>query len=118
MEEKIFSDSKLQYNYKVTAKKGWFERFLEWLAEKLFNNAGYDNIALTRDLIIWSIIVVSVVIVIWLLMRSDMVSLIRPKPKAAAFNFSDITEDLGTINFNHRITNAAQSGDYRLAIRW
>jgi hypothetical protein len=117
-EQKLFADSKLKYNHKVATQKGLFQRFLEWLTEKLFDNVGYDNISVTRDIIIWSIIIISAIIVIWLLMKSDMVSLIRPKAKTAAFNFSDVTEDLDTINFNHRIAEAYEKADYRLAIRW
>lgn len=117
-EEKIFSDSKLKYDHKIEAKKGLFERFLEWLTELLFDKAGYDNISITREIIIWTIIVISVIVVVWLLLRSEMVSLIKPKAKAAAFNFSDITEDLDTIDFNKRINDAFEKGDYRLAIRW
>jgi hypothetical protein len=34
------------------------------------------------------------------------------------FNFSEITEDLSTIDFNKMIEEAVKNGDYRTAIRW
>lgn len=117
-EEKVFSDPKLKYDHKVVAAKGIFDKLLEWLSKKLFGNASYDNISSARSIIIWTIVVIAVIVIIWLLSKSEMGSLIRPKPKATAFSFSDITEDLDTINFDTKIKEAASNGDYRLAIRW
>jgi hypothetical protein len=117
-EEQIFSDSKLNYKKNAVDKKGMFERFLEWLAEKLFGKAGYDNISTAREIIIWTIVIISVAVIIWLLSRSELISLVKPKAKATAFSFSDITEDLDTINFNQQIQDALAHNDYRLAIRW
>lgn len=117
-EKEIFSDSKLNYKHEVVAKKGMIEKFLEWLAEILFGKAGYDNVNTARQILIWSIIILSIVIIVWLLSRSELVSLVKPKSKATAFNFSDVTEDLGTINFDQKINEAEKQSDYRLAIRW
>ncbi|MCE3227007.1 MAG: hypothetical protein K0S32_1558 [Bacteroidetes bacterium] len=118
-EKKLQEDSKLQYNHKVgVTGKGFFQKLLEWLSEKFFDNVEYDSIDITRRIIIWTLIIISVVIVIWLLLKSDMVGLIRPKAKAASFNFSDVTEDLDSINFNQRINDALTNNDYRLALRW
>lgn len=117
-EDKLFSDPKLKYKQTITAQKGMFERFLEWLAEKLFGNAGFDNVITARQIIIWTIIIAAMALLIWLLSRSDMVSLIRAKPKATAFNFIDVIEDLDKINFEEKIKVALADGDYRLATRW
>lgn len=117
-EKEIFSDSKLNYKHEVVAKKGMMEKFLEWLAEMLFGKAGYDNVNTARQILIWSVIILSIVIIVWLLSRSELVSLVKPKSKATAFNFSDVTEDLGTINFDQKINEAEKQSDYRLAIRW
>ena len=114
----LFSDSKLKYQQIVTAQKGFFERLLEWLAEKLFRNAGYDNILTTRKLIVGTICVVAIALLIWLLSRSEFVSLIKPKPKSTSFNFTDLVEDLDKINFEHQINSAIADENYRLATRW
>ncbi|MGZ3920360.1 MAG: hypothetical protein ACXVPB_13975, partial [Bacteroidia bacterium] len=115
-EREIFSDSKLNYKKDIIAKKGIFERFLEWLAEKLFGKAGYDNISTARTIIIWTIVIISLGIIIWLLSRSELISLTRTKAKSTSFSFTDITEDLDTINFNQKIKDALSGQDYRLAI--
>ncbi|MEO6424757.1 MAG: hypothetical protein ABIP40_05060 [Bacteroidia bacterium] len=118
-EKELFSDPKLKYKSTVTnIEKGMFERFLEWLAEKLFGNAGFDNVLTARKIILWSVALLAIGIVIWLLSRSELVSLIRPKPKATAFNFMDVVEDLDKINFEEKIKLALVDNDYRLATRW
>jgi hypothetical protein len=117
-ENALFSDPNLHYKTKTMEGKGFFEKLLDWLAEKLFGKAGYDSVDAARSIIIWTVIIVCVLIVIWLLWRSELVSLIRAKPKSTSFNFSDITEELSSINFEERIKTALAAGDLRLAIRW
>jgi len=117
-ENQVFSDSKLNYKQELIAKKGMMERFLEWLAEKLFGKAGYDNVSTARTIIVWSIVLISLGIIIWLLSRSELIGLTRTKAKTTSFNFTDITEDLDTINFDQKIKEAVAATDYRLATRW
>lgn len=92
--------------------------FLERLAEKLFSNAGAEAVRKTRQLIIWSVVIVSIIVVIRLLRRSNISGLTRATPKSTVFSFNDITEDLHSINYNERIAEAISKNDYRLAIRW
>lgn len=117
-EVSIFSDSKLKYKQSNIVSPSLLQRFLSWLSEWLFGNVGYENINRTRTIIIWSVIIVSFTIIIWLLSKTQLISLIKPKPKATSFNFTDVTEDLNTINFELKITDALNINDYRLAIRW
>lgn len=117
-EVSIFSDSKLKYKQSNIVSPSLLQRFLSWLSEWLFGNVGYENINRTRTIIIWSVIIVSFTIIIWLLSKKQLISLIKPKPKATSFNFTEVTEDLNTINFELKITDALNINDYRLAIRW
>lgn len=118
LEAKIFSDPKLKYNLNLKYEPGLIERFLNWLAEKIFGDNNYENIVLTQDIIIWAIIIISVIVVVWLLLKSDLSRLIRPESKLTTFNFSEITDDLSTINFDKMIYEAVKNGDHRTAIRW
>ncbi|MDX2173993.1 MAG: hypothetical protein SFY56_12795 [Bacteroidota bacterium] len=88
------------------------------MSDWLFGKAGYDNVERTRKIVIWTVILVSFGIIIWLLSKTQLVSLIKPKPKATSFNFTDLTEDLNTINFEKKINEALKLNDYRLAVRW
>jgi len=117
-EEAVFSDSKLKYENKGVDGKGIFQRFLEWLAELIFGNSNSKNTRIARDIIIWTIIIIAFAVIIRLLFKTQLISLVRPKTKATAFNFTDITEDLNTIDFEKKISEALLQSDYRLAIRW
>ncbi len=117
-EAKVFSDPKLKYDLNVKYDPGIFERFMNWLSDLLFGNTNYDNIQFTRELIIWTVVILSVIVVIWILLKSDLSRLIRPKSKMTTFNFSEITEDLSTINFDKMIDEAVKNEDYRMAVRW
>lgn len=88
------------------------------MADWLFGKAGFNNVNLTRKIIIWIVIIVSFAIIIWLLSKTQLVSLIKPKPKAIAFNFTDLTEDLNTVNFEQKISEALKFNDFRTAVRW
>ena len=117
-ENVVFSDDKLKYDHKIKDTKGFFDELLEWLSEKLFGKKDYNTVSSVREIIIWTIIIVSVIIIIWLLSRSELAGLIKPKAKATAFNFTDITDDLTQINFDNKINEALKTNDLRLAIRW
>lgn len=118
MEKKIFSDSKLQYNLKTKYEPGIFERFVNWLSDLIFGDSNYGNFMLTRKIIIWIVVLFSIAIVIWILLKSDLSRLIQPKSKLTTFNFSELTEDLSTINFDKMIDEACKEEDFRTAIRW
>lgn len=117
-EEKVFSDPRLRYEHKAVAQHNFMARFLDWLAETLFGKASSDTIASARTILIWAFIIVALLIVAWLLFRSDIVGLTRSKSRSTVFNFTDVTEDLGSINFDNEINKATSGNDYRLAIRW
>ena len=117
-EKKVFSDDKLQYNLNTKYEPGIFERFINWLSDLIFGDNNYDNINLTRKIIIWAVILASLAAIIWILLKSDLSKLIIPKSKLTTFNFSELTEDLSSINFDKMIDEACVAEDYRTAIRW
>ncbi len=118
LEKKVFSDPKMKYDQDVKYEPGLLERFLEWLSELLFGNNNNENINFTRTLVIWAVIIFCVVLVIWLLWRSDLSRLVRPESKLTTFNFSEIADDLSSINFDKMIEDALKNEDHRTAIRW
>jgi len=107
-----------QYKGTVKEAPGFFEGLLAWLAMKLFGKAGVENIVFTRRLIIWTVIIISVYVIIRLLLRTELAGLTRQKAKSTAFSFTDLTEDLDQVNFDQRIAEALKENDYRLAICW
>jgi hypothetical protein len=117
-EKEIFSDPKLNYKQSIDKKPGLLEEFWEWLLKKLFGKATFKQRMQAEDLLYWLIIIAAIIIMIYLLRKSELVSLIKPKSKGLAFNFNDITEDLNTIDFDARIKKAENENDYRTAVRW
>lgn len=118
LEKKVFDDPKMKYDRDVQYEPGLLDRFMDWLSELLFGNNNNENIAFTRTLIIWAVIIFCVILVIWLLWRSDLSRLVRPESKLTTFNFNEITDDLSTINFDKMIDEALKNNDFRTAIRW
>lgn len=118
LEQEIFSDSELHYDTKAAKSTNWFERFIEWLLEKLFGHADADTTSRLMNFLIWGFVLTGVVLVIWTLFRSEFSSMVKGTARASQFNFSDIGEDISGINFSERIRKAFEEGDYRLAIRW
>jgi hypothetical protein len=114
----VFSDPALQYDQQLNAQPGLMDKFLDWLSEFLFGDLAPDNVRTARSIIIWTVVLVVLGIAIWLLSRSELASLIKAKPKATAFNFTDITEDLNSVDFDQKIHAALMDHDERLAIRW
>lgn len=108
----------MKYERNVNYEPGLFQRFMDWLSELIFGNNNHENIEFTRDLIIWAIIIFCVILVIWLLWRSDLSRLVRPESKLTTFNFSELTDDLSTINFDKMIEEAEKNADLRTAVRW
>jgi hypothetical protein len=101
-----------------TSYKNFFDQFLEWLSKLFFSDTSPENILAARRVFIWTIVIISAGVVLWLFLKSDVSRMIRPKSIAASFNFSDITEDLSSIDFQKKINEAVKAGDYRLAVRW
>ncbi len=118
LEKKVFDDPKMKYDRDVQYEPGLLDRFMDWLSELLFGNNNNENIEFTRTLIIWAVIIFCVILVIWLLWRSDLSRLVRPESKLTTFNFNEITDDLSTINFDKMIDEALRNNDFRTAIRW
>lgn len=117
-EKKAFDDSELHYNVKTKYDPGFFERFINWLSDLIFGDNNFDNLVLTRKFIMWTVILISVGVVIWLLTKTDLTRLIKPESKMTAFNFNELTGDLSTINFDKMIKDSVAANDLRSAIRW
>ncbi|MES2681391.1 MAG: hypothetical protein V4635_15960 [Bacteroidota bacterium] len=117
-EEAVFSDRKLKYKHEVKAGPGVFDSFMQALARMLFESASIENLLRTRQIIIWTVVIISLIVIARLLARSGIGKLTRSSPKLTGFNFNDITEDLATINYAQRIAEALAENNFRLAIRW
>jgi hypothetical protein len=96
----------------------WFNRFINWLLETFFGKTDPDSRDTFFKTLQWIIVIFGVGVVIWLLMRTEFMLVLRGKPKETVFNFADIQEDIKGIDFNARIASAIRENNFRLAVRW
>ena len=118
-EEKVFKEVNLDFAKKVEDKDiGLWDRFWNWILELLFGKADYETRQSAQNIVLWILAIAGISLIIWLLTRSEFTSFLRGNTKNTPFNFSDLEEDISSIDFNARISKATDGGDYRLAIRW
>lgn len=118
-EEKVFSEVDLDFARKVENKDiGLWDRFWQWLVRSLFGDSNYESRQKAKKVFFWFIAIAGLGFVIWMLTRTQFTSFLKGNTKNAAFNFSDVDEDISGIDFNARILKAVQDHDFRLAIRW
>ena len=119
-EEKVFSQVNLDFAKKVENKDqdSLWDRFWDWITDLIFGNSSEDSKENMFSVFLWTLAVAGIIIIIWLLTRTEFTSFLRGNTKNTAFNFSDVEEDISSIDFNTRIKKAVDDTDYRLAIRW
>lgn len=117
-ESEVFSDRGLKYRRQVDTGPDLLKSLLQALAPFLFDNADAEDLYKTRQLIIWTVVIISAFVIVRLLLRSNIAGLTRTGTRATGFNFNDLTEDLHAINYEQRVAEALAEKDYRLAIRW
>ena len=119
-EEKVFSQVNLDFAKKVENKDqdSLWERFWNWITDLIFGNSSEDSKANMFHVFLWVLAIAGIIIIVWLLTRTEFTSFLRGNTKNTAFNFSDVEEDISSIDFNTRIKKAVDDNDYRLAIRW
>jgi len=94
------------------------DRFLEWLSGILFGDVEYKSISLTRQMIIWLIIILFLILAVRIIWRSSFTSLVKPQGKAGAFSFEEFKDGLQDIPFEKKIKEAEALQDWRSAVRW
>ena len=118
-EQKVFKEVNLDFAKKVENENiGLWDRFWNWILELLVGKSDYETKQNALSIIIWILVSVGLILIIWILTRTSFINFLKGNSKNIEFNFSDIDEDILTINFNDRIKKAIDVNDFRLAIRW
>jgi hypothetical protein len=117
-ESDVFSDPKLQYNLNAKYEPGMLERFVEWLSKVLFGDVEYKSISITRQAIIWLVVIICLIIAVRIIWRSSFTSLVKPQGKHGRFSFEELKDGLQAIPFEKMIKEAEDLNDWRLALRW
>lgn len=118
-EREIFSDKDYVYHADAQESTNWLKAFWEWLTEQLFGKLSVENADLTWKIVKWTLIGLFIAGIIFILWRSNFRGLLRGKPKnLAGAAFTDLPEDIESVNIDNLISEALKNGNYRLAIRW
>ncbi|MCA6438099.1 MAG: hypothetical protein IM592_16585 [Bacteroidetes bacterium] len=117
-ENEVLDKSDLTYKHASSDGRSMLDDFLEWLSEKLFGQSDGSKIHSLRNVVMWAVFIIAVIAAIWILRKTGFITLLKQRSKKTQFNFSELTEDLHSINFNECINKAEVEKDYRLATRW
>jgi hypothetical protein len=121
-EKEVFSDKDFQYKTDASESKNWLEAFWDWflsLIEEFFGKLSPTNAQLAWQIFKWTLIGLFIAGIVFVLWKSNFHGLLRGKPKSlAGAAFSDLPEDLESVNIDKLINDALAAGNYRLAIRW
>jgi hypothetical protein len=118
-EKEVFSDKEFQYKEDVKETKNWFSAFIDWIMEKIFGKMDIETTERTWNIIKWSLIVLFIAGITFILYKSKFRGLLRGDAKRlSGASFSDLPEDIESVNLDKLIEEALAKGNYRMAIRW
>lgn len=117
-ESQVLSNSDLTYKHATSDGRSLLDDFFGWLSETLFGQSDGSKIHSVRNVVMWTVFIIALVVAVWILRKSGFLTLLKQRTKKTQFNFSELTEDLHSINFKERIDKAEAEKDYRLATRW
>lgn len=116
-QNELLNNKDYQYERKSPVGKNPWERFKEWLAnqlEKLFSSKGGE---ISLKILKYVLIIVAIVTIVFILLKNNIRSLFYGKSAKTTIDFSELEEDIHTIDFNELISKAIQEKDYRRAVR-
>lgn len=116
IEKEIFSDDAYEYkDVKVQTDKG--ESFWEWLMKKLFGNADPDNISTFFNVIKIILIILFIFGVVWIVLKMNGGKLFKGE-SAKTSVFTDISEEISTIDIDKLINDSITKNDFKAAFRY
>jgi len=118
-EKEIFADKDFQYKTDAKESKNWLKAFLDWLTEKIFGKVSAENAVLTWEIVKWVMIGLFIFGIIFVIWKSKFRGLLRgDAKKLSGAAFTDLPEDIESVDTDNLINEALNNGNYRLAIRW
>lgn len=117
-EDKLFKEFDYSKNTKSTFNP--ITALIDYLINKFFKNISQKNLLMARQIIIWIIVILSLIIVYYILKKYGWGIPLLNEEKSAKNHvlFSDIDRPLGKYDFDKIIKEFIQKKDFRMAIRW
>lgn len=118
-EKEIFADKDFQYHEDAKESKNWIRAFVEWLFNNIFGKMSVESSERVWKIVKWTFIGLFIAGVIFIILKSKFRGLFRgDSKKLAGASFTDLPEDIESVNLDKLISEALQNGNYRLAVRW
>lgn len=115
IEKEIFSDTDYEYkDVTVEAKK---ESFFSWLIKNLFGTVNEKNIDTFWNVVKFILILFFIFGIVWIALKMNGGKLFKGE-SAKASVFTDIQEEISTIDIDKLINEAIISGDFKTAFRY
>lgn len=115
IEKEIFSDE--AYQYKDVKAQGEKESFLTWLLKKLFGDASPESVETFWFILEMILVALFIAGLVWLILRMNGGRLFKGE-SAKTSVFTDITEEISTIDIDTLIADAVSKGDFKTAFRY
>lgn len=118
-EKEIFSDKDFRYHADAKESKNWLRAFWDWLMENIFGKMSFESGERAWLIVKWTLIGLFVAGVVFIILKSKFRGLLRGEAKnLSGATFTDLPEDIESINLDKLIDEALHKGNYRLAVRW
>ncbi len=118
-EKEIFADKDFQYHEDAKESKNWLRAFMDWLLEHIFGKMSFESGERAWKIIKWTFIGLFIAGVIFILLKSKFRGLLRgDSKKLSGAAFTDLPEDIESVNLDKLIEEALKNSNYRLAVRW
>jgi hypothetical protein len=118
-EKEVFADKDFQYHEDAKESKSWIRVFFDWLLEHIFGKMTAKGAETAWTVIKWVFIGAFIAGVIFLILRSKFRGLFKgDSKKLSGASFTDLPDDIESVNIDKLVEEALQNRNYRLAVRW
>jgi len=116
--EKYMTDDSFRYETDYRHKIGFWEAFWSWLDRHLFSPIFSKHGLTIWEIIKYSIIITTIVLVVYFLIKGDKVGLFFRGARNASIQAIGIEEDIHAMDFDKLIEEAVANKQFRVAIRY
>lgn len=117
-EKEVFADKDYVYHKEAKKSKSWWDAFLEWLSN-LLGKPISKNPTLSYNIIKYTLISIFILGLIFILWKANFIGFLNKGSKTLeGATFTDLPENIESIDIDTLINEAIQKQNYRLAVRW
>jgi len=117
-EKELFKE--FDYSKNIKSSYNPITALIDYLIYKFFKNISHKNLLMVRQIIIWIIVIISLIIIYFILKKYGWGIPLLNEEKSAKKQvlFSDIDKPLGQYDFDKIIKDFIEKKDFRMATRW